>query len=460
MIREESRLSKSLIASSVPRRPAEQRRAKVEVGKELMSSSLNSKDSNSKDLNNKDLDSKDLNNKDLNSKGLNSKDMNSKEGPKRFESLLCNLRKLGPKQKSWVQPERTIIETESSNTTLPNRAGLANSKRRHTSTSTMKLNQKVPTATKPPVPEVRPTRQPICTTSTGSIQFTPITSSRISRVSSPVAAKAARNEQTLVGKGARNEERTRTQSLSEMKVKQHSSSSCAGRTNATRSRLYVQRKTPAANSNNGSVSVNQQVREEETRVGRSSSRQEMLGGSRSKSVSSVLSGREEGIENVRRGTQIQRAVGAGRSASSAINKKTKEFSYREKTCGKRGPISKSIPNLCSQRQHLEESEKKPVNQSDQVDTLSSRSYPHNWEPAGCSSTTDKKKPTQGSEMSRVCRRARERKNSEAMKSLPRETDLAFRRPSIHQSLININQECEEVSRQIFAFVKILFFFFR
>ena len=306
---------------------------------------------------------------------------------------------------------------------------------RHPSTSTLKLNQKIPTPTNPPVPIVRTTRQ---------------------------VSKAARNEQTTGGKTARNEERSRTQSLSELKVRQQpSSSSCAGKTNATRSRLYVQRKTPAATSNYGagSRSTCQQSMQDESRHGRSSGRQEMLGGSRSKSVSSVLSGREEGIENVRRGTQIQRAVGAGGSGSSGTIKQTKEFSYREKSCGKRGPMSKSIPNLCSPRQHLVETEQKAMTRGDQVDTSSSKSFTNKWNPAGHSSTTDKKRPTQGSasQTSRVCRKPNERKNSKDMKSLPRETEPAFRRPSIHQSLININRECEEVVPQIFDSIS---FFFR
>ena len=52
----------------------------------------------------------------------------------------------------------------------------------------------------------------------------------------------------------------------------------------------------------------------------------------------------------------------------------------------------------------------------------------------------------------INRLPRERKKSESTwKSGPRETDLAFRRPSIHQSLININQECEEVVVIIISF---------
>ena len=60
----------------------------------------------------------------------------------------------------------------------------------------------------------------------------------------------------------------------------------------------------------------------------------------------------------------------------------------------RGRMSKSIPNLCSPRQHLVETEKKATKQGDQVDTSSSKSFTNKWNPAGYSSTTDKKRPTQ------------------------------------------------------------------
>ena len=218
--REKSKLSKPLIASSFLRLPADQRRVKVEVDGQP-------------------------------EKDLSSTNLKSKEGPKRFESLLCNLRKFSPRQNSCTQSGRAIIETESGNTKrTSNRVGSPSSSRRHPSTSTLKLNQKIPTPTNPPVPIVKTTRQATSTEAASSNHFTPMITSRISR-----ASKAARNEQTTGGKTARNEERSRTQSLSELKVRQQpSSSSCAGKTNATRSRLYVQRKTPAATSNYGTGS--------------------------------------------------------------------------------------------------------------------------------------------------------------------------------------------------------------
>ena len=247
-----------------------------------------------------------------------------------------------------------------------------------------------------------------------------------------ITRKTGRNQQ-------RTDSRSRTQSLSEMKVKQHPSSSLE-KTNATRSRLYVQRKTPAVTSNNrSSISICQAKQED--RHGRSSGRQEMLGGSRSKSVSSVVSGREED----RMGTQTQRSVGAGRTASSGINKQTKDVSLRDKSSGKRGSISKSIPNLYNPSQPLVEAEKKRMKRSDQVYTSPSKGYTHNSNP-----TTYKKNPVQGNE-GKVTKVWRPREKLENVTRLPRERDLALRRPSIHESLININQECEEVILLIFPF---------
>ena len=245
--------------------------------------------------------------------------------------------------------------------------------------------------------------------------------------------------------------RSRTQSLSEMKVKEHPSSS-AGKTNATRSRLYMQHKTPAATSNRSGCQMKQ-----EDRQGRSLGKQELLGGCRSKSVSSVLRAREEGREKARMGTQTQGGQAEpGRSASSGISKQSKESSLWKKSSGSRGSMSKSIPNLYNPPQRLTETEKKTMTRS-QVYTSSSKGKSNNSDPAGCSSTTFKKNSKQGSQsqISRVGR-PRERMKSENVKSLPPETDLAFRRPSIHQSLININQECEEVIRQIFVFNVSLF----
>ena len=97
-------------------------------------------------------------------------------------------------------------------------------------------------------------------------------------------------------------------------------------------------------------------------------------------------------------------------------------------------MSKSTPNLCSPRQHLVETEKKATKRGDQVDTSSSKSSTNKWNPAGHSSTTDKKGANtgkQGNQTSRVCRRLRERKNSEEVKSL-RDTEPAFHPPELDQ----------------------------
>ena len=436
LIREESKLSKSLMASSILRLPG-QRKIKSEVDgkpqRNLMTNSLN-----------------------------------SKEGPGRFESFLW---KCSPKQKS-AQSERVIIDTESNNTKWSerkttelgtpcmrsNRVQSPISSRTQPPTST--LNQNLSTASKPP-PMVSNTRRPRSTLYSSSNYLAPMTTSRSrgaspnrgissSSISSPVATKAERNDRTMAEKAEGNEQMTsrpRTQSLSEMKVKEHPSSS-AGKTNATRSRLYIQRKTPAATSNNRSSC---QVKQED-RQGRSLGKQELLGGCRSKSVSSVLSAREEGREKARMGTQTQGGQAEpGRSASSRTSKQSKESSLLKKSSGSRGSMSKSIPNLYNPPQRLMETEKKTMTKS-QVYTSSSKGKTSNSDPAGCSSTTFKKNSKQGSQsqISRVGR-PRERMKSENVKSLPPETDLAFRRPSIHQSLININQECEEVIRQIFVF---------
>ena len=106
----------------------------------------------------------------------------------------------------------------------------------------------------------------------------------------------------------------------------------------------------------------------------------------------------------------------------------------------------------AQESKFEDTEKR----SDQV-SKSPLKGNHNQIVSGCISDTFKK-PKQVPQHDKMLGviSPRERKKSEKVKSLPPETDLAFRRPSIHQSLININKECEEVIDKKYELIFILF----
>ena len=161
------------------------------------------------------------------------------------------------------------------------------------------------------------------------------------------------------------------------------------------------------------------------------------------------------------GSQNQRAAEVGRFDSSRVK-------LGEKSRGKRLPTTRSVTNLCNPTECLMETNEKTEQaaqeskfedtekRSDQV-SKSPLKGNHNQIVSGCISDTFKK-PKQVPQHDKMLGviSPRERKKSEKVKSLPPETDLAFRRPSIHQSLININKECEEVIDKKYELIFILF----
>ena len=176
-----------------------------------------------------------------------------------------------------------------------------------------------------------------------------------------------------------------------------------------------------------------------------------MGGGRSKSVSSMLSQRDK----VRMGKQTQEQKREGETGG---NRQDKQFL----SSGRQGPVmSKSTSNLYSKRQSAETTRRiinglpEPRSKAEETKIWVSQvptSPPRTEDLPVSTSRVQKQSFQENKSRVPINRLPRERKKSESTwKSVPRETDLAFRRPSIHQSLININQECEEVVVIIISF---------
>ena len=444
--RDKSKLSKSLAATNLWRHPGQRK---------VMSETCSQPQKDS-----------------MEKKHLKTTSLDSKEGTQRFESMLCNLRKCSPRQKYCSRVTESKKEKCSEKKTTLSGIGIgtpylpSNTERSpssscrstwakvHLPTSHLSTSNKNLTTTTPPptASNSRPKSEPAyssnhLTTTMSTSQSQGASPNRRTRVSRPVASKAARNDKMT--------NRARAQSHSEMTVKQILSSSA--NTNATGNRLYIQRKTPGGSSNHGVSRPILQVRQEDSEA-RSSLRQEKVG----RLKSSVLSAREDGRkEKVTVGSQNQRAAEVGRFDSSRVK-------LGEKSRGKRLPTTRSVTNLCNPTECLMETNEKTEQaaqeskfedtekRSDQV-SKSPLKGNHNQIVSGCISDTFKK-PKQVPQHDKMLGviSPRERKKSEKVKSLPPETDLAFRRPSIHQSLININKECEEVIDKKYELIFILF----